>query len=147
VFVVDTNILLYGADRDSPEHNKCRNLIQELRRQPTPWYVTWGIIYEFLRVATHPNVFRKPFKISEAWKFVEALFASPGLGILSETERHQGIAEEVMKSLPHISGNLVFDLHTAVLMKEHGIKTIYTRDADFHRFSFIEVVDPLQTTN
>jgi uncharacterized protein len=28
-------------------------------------------------------------------------------------------------------------------MREHGIKRIITRDTDFHRFSFLEVVDPL----
>jgi predicted nucleic acid-binding protein len=28
------------------------------------------------------------------------------------------------------------DAHTAVLMREHGIRTIFTRDSDFHRFPF-----------
>ena len=32
---------------------------------------------------------------------------------------------------------------TAILMREHGIKTIYTRDTDFHRFPFLEPIDPL----
>ena len=35
------------------------------------------------------------------------------------------------------------DAHTAILMHEHGIRRIVTRDADFHRFPFLEVVDPL----
>jgi len=30
------------------------------------------------------------------------------------------------------------------LMKEHGVKTIYTRDTDFHKFPFLDVIDPLQ---
>jgi len=34
------------------------------------------------------------------------------------------------------------DAHTAVLMREHGIKRVYTRDTDFHRFPFLEPVDP-----
>ena len=40
------------------------------------------------------------------------------------------------------SGNLMHDAHTAVLMREHGIKRVYTRDTDFHRFPFLEPVDP-----
>jgi predicted nucleic acid-binding protein len=28
-------------------------------------------------------------------------------------------------------------------MREHGIKEIYTRDTDFHRFPFIKVIDPI----
>jgi predicted nucleic acid-binding protein len=38
----------------------------------------------------------------------------------------------------------VHDLHTAVLMREHGISRIVTRDADFRRFRFLDVVDPLR---
>jgi predicted nucleic acid-binding protein len=29
-------------------------------------------------------------------------------------------------------------------MREHGIARIVTRDTDFHRFGFLEVVDPLR---
>ncbi len=32
--------------------------------------------------------------------------------------------------------------NTATLMREHGIKEIYTRDMDFHRFPFLTVLDP-----
>ena len=52
------------------------------------------------------------------------------------------MAAEVIKEVPHLSGNLMHDAQTAVLMREHGIKTIYTRDTDFHRFPFLEPVDP-----
>ncbi len=38
------------------------------------------------------------------------------------------------------------DLHTAALMREHGISRICTRDYDFHRFPFISVFDPLSAT-
>lgn len=29
-------------------------------------------------------------------------------------------------------------------MREHGIKQICTRDTDFNRFPFLEVIDPLR---
>ena len=44
---------------------------------------------------------------------------------------------------PQLAGNLAHDAHTAALMREHGIRRIYTRDTDFHRFPFLEPVDPL----
>jgi predicted nucleic acid-binding protein len=28
-------------------------------------------------------------------------------------------------------------------MREHGVRVIYTRDADFHRIPFLEVADPV----
>jgi predicted nucleic acid-binding protein len=34
------------------------------------------------------------------------------------------------------------DLTTAVLMREHGVRRIYTRDTDLHRFPFLEPLDP-----
>jgi len=30
------------------------------------------------------------------------------------------------------------------LMREHGVRQICTRDADFHRFRFLDVMDPLR---
>ena len=143
MFVVDTNILLYAADRRSPEHARSRALLDGWRSQRGAWYVTWGILYEFLRVSTHPAVFERPWKAAQAWDFVAALLASPGLRVLCETERHAGLAAEVLKGTALVSGNLLHDAHIAILMREHGVRRIYTRDADFHRFGFLEVVNPL----
>jgi predicted nucleic acid-binding protein len=75
--------------------------------------------------------------------FIEALLASPSLGILIAMERHASVLSEVMKEVPHLSGNLMHDLQTVALMREHGIKRIYTRDTDFHRFPFLEPIDPI----
>jgi hypothetical protein len=36
--------------------------------------------------------------------------------------------------------------HTAILMREHGIGRICTRDTDFNRFPFLEVIDPLRSS-
>jgi predicted nucleic acid-binding protein len=49
-----------------------------------------------------------------------------------------------MLDLPDLSGNIFHDAHTAILMREHGIARICTRDADFNRFPFLEVIDPLR---
>ena len=142
MFVVDTNIFVYAADEGSALHTRCRELLEGWRSQASAWYTTWGIFYEFLRVTTHPRVFRKPWPAARAWNFVEAVLAAPGLGILTATDRHPAVAGHVMSEVPHLTGNLMHDAQTAVLMREHGIKRIYTRDTDFHRFPFLEPIDP-----
>lgn len=142
MFVVDTNVLVYAADKDSSFHDPCRRLVEAWRRQVSAWYITWAICYEFLRVTTHPRVLRDPWTGPQAWAFLEAILASPGVAILIPSERHPHIVSEVIAELPHLTGNLMHDLHTAVLMLEHGVGRIYTRDTDFHRFPFLEVVDP-----
>ncbi len=144
MFVVDTNVLVYAADEDSSAHAVCRDLVEACRAQPAAWYITWGILYEFLRVSTHPRVLRRPWNAPQAWTFVEALLASPGLGLLVETDRHAVVAAQVVREVPQLLGNLLHDAHTAILMKEHGIRRIYTRDVDFHRFTFLEAIDPLR---
>lgn len=146
MIVVDTNVLVYAADIDSPFHAASRRWLDRRRRQPDAWYTTWPILYEFLRVTTHPRVMRKPWSIGQAWKFVTVLLDSPGLGVLIATPRHAEVAGQVIRELPHLAGNLIHDTHTAILMREHGIGRICTRDADFHRFSFLEVVDPVSST-
>jgi len=141
MFVVDTNILVYAADEESHFHRPSYDLLEGWRKQASAWYVTWGILYEFLRVVTHPRVFRTPWGAGQAWSFIEALLASPSLGVLIPTERHSDVVSEVIKEVSHLYGNLMHDLQTAALMREHGIKKIYTRDTDFHRFPFLEPTD------
>jgi toxin-antitoxin system PIN domain toxin len=143
VLVVDTNVLVYAADADSPFHAACRDWLERQRGRADAWYTTWAILYEFLRVTTHPRVMRQPWSARAAWDFIAALLASPGLGILVPTQRHAEVAAQVIAELPHLAGNLFHDAHTAVLMREHGIRRIVTRDTDFHRFPFLEPVDPL----
>ena len=144
MLVVDTNVLVYAVNEDSRFHTRCREWLEDQRAQPDAWYATWGILYEFLRVTTHPNVLPRPWTVSEGWGFVAALLASPGLDLLVATERHAEVAGQIFAELPHVAGNLVHDAHTAILMREHGIRQICTRDADFHRFPFLEVLDPVQ---
>jgi len=75
---------------------------------------------------------------------VMALLASPGLSVLVATQRHADVAAEVIAELPHLAGNLLHDAHTAILMREHGVRRICTRDTDFNQFPFVEVIDPIR---
>jgi uncharacterized protein len=145
VLVVDTNVLVYAADADSQFHPSCREWLEHQRSRPDAWYTSWPILYEFLRVATHPRVMRRPWSARAAWAFVTALLASPGLAVLVATQRHADVAGDVLDELPHLAGNLLHDAHTAILMREHGVRRICTRDTDFNQFPFLEVIDPLRS--
>lgn len=144
MFVVDTNIFLYAAERSFSEHSRCRDLLLDYRQSPSVWFSTWGILYEFLRVVTHPRVFQHPWKTAKAWQFVESVLASESLRLLTETSRHSEVAAQTLAEMPYLSANIMHDAHTAIIMREHGISRIVTRDADFYRFSFLEVIDPLK---
>jgi toxin-antitoxin system PIN domain toxin len=143
MFVVDTNVLLYAANEDAPQHHACASLVRDWRPRREPWFITWGICYEFMRVVTHPRVLELPWSSEAAWRYLQAILASPGLSVLRETERHPDIVGAVLEETPTLRGDLFHDAHTAILMREHGIRRIVTNDSDFHRFRFLEVVDPL----
>lgn len=141
--VIDTNLLLYAANRDCPEHAAARAFLATVRTAPGVWYATEGIGYEFLRVATHPRVFAKPLAAAEALGFWDALLAWPNIALLAAGPRHWKVLGAVLATQHAPAGNLFFDLRTVALMREHGIRTIHTADADFHRFKDIEVINPL----
>lgn len=143
MFVVDTNLLLYAVNPDAREHVQARGMLDQWRNGDRSWFLTWGIVYEFLRVSTHGNVFREPLRLDVAREWVEVALSTPPAGILVETDRHHEVLEEVASLHPRLRGNAVHDLHTAVLMKEHGISEIRTADTDFHQFKFLRVVNPL----
>lgn len=69
--------------------------------------------------------------------------AAPGFDLLVPTARHRDVLEALLAELPHLAGNVLHDSHTAALMREHGISRLCTRDTDFHRFPFLEIVDPV----
>jgi hypothetical protein len=144
VFVVDTNILLYAVNPDSPEHERALSAVEGWRSGGRSWFLTWGIVYEFLRVSTHRSVFAEPLDLTTARAWIRALLKGPGCGILVESDLHAEVLEEVVRLHPRLAGNPVHDLHIAVLMKEHGIEEIRTADSDFHQFAFLRVVDPLR---
>lgn len=143
MFVVDTNLLLYAVNPDGPDHERARVLIEEYRRSDRLWFLTWGIIYEFLRVATHPRVFPQPLPLPTARTWIALLLAGRSAGILTHTDRHTSVLEGLVARHPRLAGNPVHDLHTAALMLEHGVLEIRTADTDFHQFPFLKVVNPL----
>lgn len=144
MFVVDTNILVYAANLDAPEHSICKARLEQARSGTEPWFITWGIVYEFLRITTHPKVFPRPWSTPRSLSFITALTKSPSCSILAATDRHAAVLDETLKASPGVTGNRMFDLHTVVLMKEHGVKRILSRDSDFLGFPGIILDNPLQ---
>jgi toxin-antitoxin system PIN domain toxin len=142
MFVVDTNILIYAINDSSPYCEPSRVFLETCRQQSGAWHLTWGCCYEFLRIATHPKMFGAAWPAKRALHFLDVLMMSPSLEMLVATNRHKFVAAEVIAEMPTLAGNIMHDAETAILMREHGIKTIYTRDMDFHRFDFIKVIDP-----
>ena len=142
-FLIDTNILVHAANLGSPEHGAAHRFLQAQLESRNPWCTTWPILYEFLRVATHSRVFPKPLKPRQALDFIANLVSRDEVAILGATGRHMEVLEGVVGGLAHPAGNLFHDIHTATLMREHGVPEIVTADTDFLQFIFLRVTNPL----
>lgn len=143
MLVFDTNVLVYAVHRDSPFHLACFNFLEESRGNSEPSFLTWGICYEFMRVTTHPNIIGAYMSFREAWEFLEDLIDASGFRVLTPTQRHGAVLSEIIEEFPDLRGSISHDVHTAVLMREHGITRICSRDSDFRRFPFLTVIDPV----
>jgi toxin-antitoxin system PIN domain toxin len=143
VFVVDTNLLIYAASRESPQHERARRLVVEWGRSSESWRITWSVAYEFLRVVTHRSALLHPVSFMAAWDFIEHLCLSPSFGFLLETDRHAEVVRDLSVEYPRTSGNRMHDLHIAAVMRENGVVELRTADVGFHEFKFLRVVNPL----
>jgi predicted nucleic acid-binding protein len=61
--------------------------------------------------------------------------------LLGEEDGFLDVYREVTGSFP-VRGNLVPDAHLSALLKQHGVRTLYTRDGDFRKFAFLDIRDP-----
>jgi toxin-antitoxin system PIN domain toxin len=137
MILVDTNVLLHAVNRDSPDCAAARGALETLTNGHRTWALSWTIAYEFLRVATHPRVFPRPLDIADAWEFLHGLISRPTCLLLMETGQHQEIFGRCLGECPRLRGNILHDLHTAILMREHGIHAILTQDLDFQAFPWV----------
>jgi hypothetical protein len=141
-FFVDTNVLLYAVNRDCAEHALALPALKRWLEDPVPWCLSWGVIYEFLRVSTHPRVFPRPLTWRQALEFVSAILSCEWVTVLAETQRHSQVLATTLEELGRPAGNLFHDVHSAVLMREHGVEEVMTTDADFRQFAFLKATDP-----
>ncbi len=142
MILIDTNIFLYSANLNSEKHDLAAAEIERCVNGTENWSLTWGIFYEFLRVSTHPRVFPRPLSFDEAMTFLIDLLELPTAYVVSETSQHMSILASCAKDVHRLSGNLLHDFHTAVLMKEHGVNEILTFDQDFKAFPWVKIRQP-----
>jgi toxin-antitoxin system PIN domain toxin len=137
---VDANILVYADNVDDPVHDTARALIQRLAAGPDLLYLFWPVILGYHRIATSPRILRRPISPADAVRNIEALISLPHVVIPTEGD---GFWKAFVASGGlSARGNAVPDTHLATLIRENGVRTLYTRDRGFRRFDFLDVRDP-----
>jgi hypothetical protein len=143
-FALDVNLLLYASDASSPYFERARSFVESCMAQNEVFAIGWATVMSYLRIATHPAVFDHPLSPDEAMANIETLLNLPHARFLSEEEGFWGVYRTTTAEVP-TRGNLVPDAHLAALLRQHGVKTLYTHDRDFLKFSFLDVRYPLSS--
>lgn len=141
---VDVNVLLYAHRRDTPEHEGYRDWLEEARRGDEPLAFPSVVLAGFVRVVTHPRIFREPTPLDEALGFVEALRSGSNVLSAEPGGRHWSIFARLCRD-GDARGNLVPDAHLAAIALEHGA-TLFSADRGLARFEGLRWRHPLSAT-
>ena len=81
--LIDTNILIYAVHTEAAHHLAAKTFVEN-QRGHEGFFVTWSVLYEWLRITTHPRVFSKPLDPEAAVRFIQELIASPRIDVLTD---------------------------------------------------------------
>ena len=137
---LDANLLVYAENEDDPVHERARELLERLIAGPDLVYLFWPTLLGYVRIVTHPRILERPIAPREALDNISDLVALPHVRSPGESEGFWHLYRATAGD--QVRGNQVPDAHLATLMRQHGVRVIYTRDRGFRRFEGIDVRDP-----
>jgi uncharacterized protein len=139
--LVDVNVLVYAFREDLPRHDDCASWLRGLVSGAHPFGIPDLVLSGFLRIVTHPRIFKAPTPIDEALAFAEKLRESPMYVSVAPGPRHWSIFAGLCRAAG-ARGNLVPDAYLAALAIESGGEWI-TTDRDYSRFPGLKWRVPL----
>ena len=138
---VDTNVLIYASSAGSPRQPSAMGLLARLSAGPGLLTFFWPVLLGYVRIVTNPRIVSPPLSKVEAISSVDSLLARPNARAVGELDGFWRTFREMAGPVA-ARGNLVTDVHIAALMRQHGVREIWTHDRDFRKFDGSVVRDP-----
>jgi len=132
VLLPDVNMLVYAHREDSELHKQSLQWLENLINSDEAYAMSALVLSGFIRIVTHPRIFKQPSSLKDALAFIEQIRNQPGCVIVSPQDRHWKIFTKLCVDA-NAKGNLVPDAYHAALAIETGSTWIST-DHDFSRF-------------
>jgi toxin-antitoxin system PIN domain toxin len=142
VILPDVNVLVHAHRKDLPRHRRFRQWLSDAVNGDQAYAMSDAVIAGFVRVVTHPRVFKKPSTIEQALGFASRVVLQPHCVRIGPGPRHFEIFSRLCRQA-ETRGSLVWDAFHAALAIEHGCEWI-TTDRDFSRFEGLRWRHPLQ---
>jgi toxin-antitoxin system PIN domain toxin len=144
VILFDVNVLVYAYREDVPRHEEYRAWLEEAVNSPQPYAISDAILSSFVRIVTHPRIFKTRSDLESALSFVRTLRAQPNAVVVAPGVRHWGLFVDLCRSVD-ARGDLIADAYLAALAIETGSELI-TTNRDFARFPGLHWRHPLAAT-
>jgi toxin-antitoxin system PIN domain toxin len=141
VKLVDTNLLVYAHVPAFRQHAAAKRWFEAAIGEDEPVGLAWVSVIGFVRVVTHPRIFRVPLPLDRAVAVVDDWLQQQAVEIVLPTPRHWSVLREMLTK-GKAGGSLTTDAHIAALASEHGA-VIYSTDRDFLKFPGIRVINPI----
>lgn len=138
----DVNVLVYAYRKDAQDHRAYRDWLEEVVNADSAFGLSDLVVSGFLRVVTHPRVFRNPTPVAEAMQFAQQLRRRPNRVAVMPGPDHWRIFRRLCEEAG-VKGNLIPDAFLAAMAIEHGCEWI-TTDGDFARFPGLRWRHPLK---
>ena len=141
MIVVDTNLLVYVVQRESPFHARAQGWWNELLNGDELVGLPWTTIIGFVRVSTNSRLFPRALTVNRATSVVDAWLENRLVSIVEPGAGHWSIMRELLLEAGR-GANLTTDAHLATLCIERGA-TLHSADGDFSRFRGLRWKNPL----
>ncbi len=128
----DVNILINAHRAENPGHAFYRRWLTDLLQGPDTFLYCELVLSSFIRVVTHPKIYRTPTPLTLTMAFTNEIRACPNGVAIMPGARHW----EIFSQLCHrteASGNLIPDAYLAALGIEADAEWI-SADEDFAAF-------------
>jgi hypothetical protein len=137
----DVNILVTAHREDAGQHAAIKSWLEARLNEPPGIALSDLVLSGFVRVATHPKVFKTPTPLVQALEFVENLRSRPAVTIVRPGSSHWRLFVDLCRKAD-ARGNLVPDAYHAALALEYGLEWI-TLDRGFSRYPGLRWSCPL----
>lgn len=135
--LVDTNIIVYAINADSPKNQTAQSFLQE---NVGALIITHQNIFETLRVLTHPK-FSNPMKSYEAKNALEPIIKA--CKIIYPNNKTHHLALELIQH-HNVVGNQIFDAYLAATALSNNVVDIATdNEKDFKIFN-VNILNPFK---
>ncbi|MCY4594241.1 MAG: type II toxin-antitoxin system VapC family toxin [Bryobacterales bacterium] len=128
----DVNVLVCAYRDDTPDHGRCRLWLDATVNGPAAFAISDLVLSSFIRVVTHPRIFKIPSPVGDAMAFASGIRDLDHCVPVFPGPRHWTIFTALCRE-SEARGNLVPDAFLAALAIESGAEWV-TIDGDFSRF-------------